>query len=103
MMRLNLGNYHARLFDYKNALDCYEMAVVNIKRFDSKSRMMRAIISHLYTIIIHSYIEYEYRHHRIDELLKEFQLIIESWNIEYDERCLIIRNMAQRCAICQIQ
>lgn len=93
MMRLNLGNYYARLFDYKNAFDCYEMAVVNIKRFDSKSRMMRAIISHLYTIIIHSYIEYEYRHHRINELLKEFQMIIESWGIEYDERCLYLADL----------
>lgn len=90
MMRLNLGNYHARLFEYKEALDCYEMAVVNIRRFESKSRMMRAIISHLYTIIIHSYIEFDYRHHRINELLNEFQLIIESWNIEYDERCLYL-------------
>lgn len=93
MMRLNLGNYHARLFEYKEALDCYEKAVVNIRRFESKSRMMRAIISHLYAIIIHSYIEYDYRHRRINELLKEFQLIIESWNIEYDERCLYLADL----------
>lgn len=93
IMRLNLGNYHARLFEYKEALDCYEKAVVNIRRFESKSRMMRAIISHLYAIIIHSYIEYDYRHRRINELLKEFQLIIESWNIEYDERCLYLADL----------
>ena len=93
MMRLNLGNYHARQFEYKGALECYETAVDHIKRFETKSRMMRTIISHLYTIIIHSYIEFDYRHHRINELLKEFQVIIESWDIEYDERCLSLADL----------
>ena len=86
VMRLNFGNQYARQLLHDKAIEQYETAISHLSAFDDRSRFIQRCLCHLYTTVIHSYYDFDYRHPRIVELLQELEEKCVKWSLDYNDR-----------------
>lgn len=102
MMRLNLGNAHARVDEYDRAIECYRTALVNFRQFDYSKPAVRRYLSHLYMTAIMKSVSFYPHNPELKNWISEFMQLSQQWYSQ-DSTFVIERAQALTCYLAEIE